>query len=139
MLLKLLAGIAMKTLKLTLSVIILLLLSACTTMGPARPAPPTLNEIVAMSKAGTPAEDIIKTLKESRAVYAMSAADITSLHDKGVPDSVLDYMHKVYLREVREDEAERAYHHFGWYFSPFGYYGGYSHHRRWRGGLYYGW
>ncbi|MEO6022044.1 MAG: hypothetical protein ABIP64_02800 [Burkholderiales bacterium] len=129
----------MKSLKLSLSVMILLMFSACTTLGPARPVPPTLDEIVSMSKAGTPAEDIIKTLKESRAVYAMTAADITSLHDKGVPDSVLDYMHKVYLREVREDEAERAYNHYGWYASPFGFYGGYFPHGRWRGGIYYGW
>ena len=130
--------ITMKSLKLGLSLIALLFFSACTTLGPARPAPPTLDEIVAMSKAGKPADEIIKTLKESRAVYELSAAHITSLHDKGVPDSVLDFMHKVYLREVREDESYRAYHHFGWYVSPLWFYGGYYRHHRWGGGIYFG-
>lgn len=128
----------MKSLKSGLLVLLIALFAGCASTRMARPAPPTLDEIVAMSKAGTPADEIIKKLKESRAYYPLTASEITSLHDRGVADSVLDYMHQVHMREVREDEALRSYHRHGWYGYPYFYFGhGYRH--RWRGGLYYGW
>ena len=128
----------MKPLKLGLLLLLMALFAGCASTRMARPEPPTLDEIVAMSNAGTPAEEIIKKLKESRAYYPLTAAEITSLHDRGVPDSVLDHMYKVYLREVREDEAQQAYHRGGWYVHPYFYFGsGYRH--RWRGGMFYDW
>jgi hypothetical protein len=128
----------MTTLKLGLIVLLVAFVTGCASTRLARPQPPTLDEIVAMSKAGTPAEDIINKLKESRAYYPLTASEIASLHDRGVPDAVLDYIHQVHLREIREDEAARAYHRNGWYFHPYFYFGsGYRH--RWNGGLFYGW
>ncbi|MDQ3259874.1 MAG: hypothetical protein ABIW48_03355 [Burkholderiales bacterium] len=139
----------MKPLKFGLLVVVMALLAGCASTRLARPEPPTLDEIVAMSKAGTPADEIIKKLRESRAYYPLTASEIANLHDRGVPDPVLDYIHQVYLREVREDEASRSYYRNDWYLRPyffFGHYGhyghGHGHHGhggRWRGGLQFGW
>ena len=129
----------MKPLKLGMLVALMALFAGCASTRMARPEPPTLDEIVAMSKAGTPADEIIKKLKESRAYYPLTASEISSLHDRGVPDCVLDYMYKVHLREIREDEAQQGYNRHGWYFHPFFYFGDYGYRHRWRGGLYYGW
>lgn len=127
----------MNTLKMSLLVLLALLFAGCASTRLARPEPPTLDEIVEMSKAGTASEEIIKRLKESRAVYELTAPQIASLHDRGVPDAVLDYMHKVYLREIREDEAAHAYHRYGWFYQPYFYYG--FPRGRWHGGIRFGW
>lgn len=128
----------MKIFKLTLIIALIALASGCASTRLARPAPPTLDEIVAMSKAGTPTEEIIKTLKESRAYYPLTASEITKLSSQGVSDAVLDYIHEVHLREVREDEAQRGYYRGGWWVHPYFFFG-HGYRSRWRGGLYYGW
>ncbi len=112
-------------------------LSACAGLGTPRPKPPTLDEIVALSKEGTPPADIIKRIEDSDAVYALSATDIVKLHEQGVADEVLDRIQKDYLEEIRRDEAFRAYSYYGWYYHPFGPYNYYPYpyywrHRRWR-------
>ena len=127
----------MQFLKWSLVVLLVVLFSGCASTRLARPEPPTLDEIVEMSKAGTASDEIIKRLKESRAVYPLTASEIAGLHDRGVPDAVLDYMHKVHLREVREDESAYAYHRYGWFFHPYFYYG--FPRGRWHGGIRYGW
>jgi hypothetical protein len=136
----------MKPLKLGLLVVVMALLAGCASTRLARPEPPTLEQIVAMSKAGTSADEIIRKLKESRAYYPLTASEIAKLHDRGVPDAVLDYIHQVHLREVREDEAARSYYRNDWYFRPYFFYGHYGHrhgrfgHRhRWHGGMHFGW
>jgi hypothetical protein len=128
----------MKLLKFSLIVALMAFFAGCASTRLARPAPPTLDEIVAMSKAGTPAEEIIKKLKESRAYYPLTASEITKLSSQGVSDAVLDYIHEVHLREVREDEAQRSYHRGGWWVQPYFFFG-HGYHSRWHGGLYYGW
>ncbi len=127
----------MKALKISIMVMLMLVFSGCASTRLARPQPPTLDEIVEMSKAGTAPDEIIERMKESRAVYPLTASQIASLHDRGVPDSVLDYMHVVYLREIREDEAAYSYHRYGWSLHPYFYYG--FPRGRWRGGIHYGW
>ncbi len=139
----------MKPLKLGLLVMMMAFLAGCASTRLARPVPPTLDEIVAMSKAGTPADEIIKKLQESRAYYPLTASEITDLHDRGVSDPVLDYIHRVHLREVREDEASRSYYRNDWYLRPYfffghygyrhGHHGRHGHRHRWRGGLQFGW
>ncbi len=128
----------MKTLELALIVAIIALVSGCASTRLARPVPPTLDEIVAMSKAGTTADEIIKKLKETRAYYPLTASEIAKLSSQGVPDSVLDYIHEVHLREVREDEAQRNYSRRGWWIHPYFFFG-HGYRSRWHGGLYYGW
>jgi hypothetical protein len=90
---------------------------------PRRP-PPSLEQIVEMSRQGTPAEDIIRQLKDTRAVYALSGSQLAKLHDQGVPEPVLDYLQQAYVNSVRWQE--RMYYQdrfwmggcFGCYYRP---------------------
>ena len=116
-----------------LTLLLVCLLAGCASLGPPRPPPPSLDEIVNMSQAGTPAEEIIRIVEASRGVYPLTAAELVKLHDRGVPDSVLDYLQRTYLAEVRRDEAYRAYHYYGWYY-PFG-----PYYYRWGPRHYWGW
>jgi hypothetical protein len=101
---------------------LLLALAGCASLSQPRPKPPTLDEIVEMSKSGVAADEIIRKLGESDAVYALSASDVVRLHQRGVPEAVLDYMQRAYIEDVRDEEALRAYHRYGWYYDPWPYY-----------------
>lgn len=87
--------------------LVALLLGGCAQFGVKRPPPPTLDEIVAQSKAGVAPSVIIQRMRESYAVYPLSAAEFVRLHNQGVSDEVLNYMQAAYLEEVRRDEAWR--------------------------------
>ena len=69
--------------------------------GVERRPPPSIEQIVEMSNAGTPPEEIVRLLQESRAVYPLTGSQIAKLHERGVPDSVLDYMQNAYMDRVR--------------------------------------
>jgi len=62
---------------------------------------PTLDDIVQMSVDGVSDEEIILKLKMSGAVYQLSASQIVDLSDKGVSNTVLDYMQKAYIANLR--------------------------------------
>ena len=66
-----------------------------------RRPPPAIDEIVAMAQAGKPAEDIVRELQDTRAVYPLTASQIVKLHEQGVPDAVLDYMQNAYAESIR--------------------------------------
>ncbi|HEX7952958.1 MAG TPA: hypothetical protein VF523_07820 [Burkholderiales bacterium] len=66
-----------------------------------RRPPPTIDQIVEMARAGTPAEEIVRDLQETRAVYPLTATQIVRLHEQGVPDAVLDYMQSAYAESIR--------------------------------------
>ena len=68
-----------------------------------RRPPPSIDQIVEMAKAGKPAEDIVRELQETRAVYPLTASQIVRLHEQGVPDAVLDYMQNAYAESIRWD------------------------------------
>ncbi len=74
-----------------------------------RRPPPTLEQIVEMSRQGVPAEEIIQQLKESRAVYELSGSQLARMHEHGVPEAVLDHLQQAYINSVRLQE--RMYHH----------------------------
>ena len=74
-------------------------LSGCA--GPQRPPPPAIEQIVTMAQAGTPAEEIVRELQKSHAVYPLTASQIVRLHEQGVPDAVLDYMQNAYAENIR--------------------------------------
>lgn len=78
---------------------LLALLGGCAGMD--RKPPPSLEQIVEMSKAGRPPEEIVRELQETRAVYPLTGSQIAKLHEQGVPDSVLDYMQNAYMDRVR--------------------------------------
>ena len=77
----------------------LLVLAGCAGMD--RRPPPSLEQVVEMSRAGTAPEEIIRELQETRAVYPLTGSQISRLHEQGVPDTVLDYMQNVYMDRIR--------------------------------------
>lgn len=93
-------------------------LSACAQFGAKRPPAPTLDEVIAQSKAGIASATIIQRMRESYAVYPLSAAQFGRLHDQGVADEVLNYMQAVYLEEVRREEAWRSRYRYDPWFGP---------------------
>lgn len=78
------------------------------------PPPPTLDEIVKMSKEGVAPEEIVRRLQASRAVYALSGSKLAALHEAGVPDLVLDYLQQSYIDAVRYREWMRANDWYWW-------------------------
>jgi hypothetical protein len=66
------------------------------------PEPVTVAQVVAMSRAGQPADAIVAKMRESGTVYRLSASQLAGLRDQGVPDTVIDYMQGTYLSAVRQ-------------------------------------
>ena len=72
-----------------------------------QPAPDlALEEIVALSKNGTPPEAIIARIRDSHARYALTPAQIVELSGKGVSLKVLDYIYNTQLQELRDSVAD---------------------------------
>ena len=89
------------------------LLAGCA--GMQRRPPPSLEQVVEMSQAGKPAEEIIRELQETRAVYPLTGSQIARLHDQGVPDTVLDYLQNAYAEHIRWDARQRYDNWFLWH------------------------
>ena len=100
--------------------LLIVVLAGCAGMD--RRPPPSLEQVVEMSRAGTAPEEIIRELQETRAVYPLTGSQIAKLHEQGVPDTVLDYMQKVYMDRIRWES--RTY-----YDSPFWWNCFYCYHR----------
>lgn len=97
----------------------LVLLSGCAT-NEKRPPPPSLEEIVQMSKDGTPPVEIVARLVHSHAVYRLKGSDLARLKEQGVPDEVLDYLLDSALGQARAAEARRQAQYFYLYGWPHG-------------------
>ena len=82
--------------------------------GTPRRAPPSIEQVVEMSQAGKPAEEIIRELQDTRAVYPLTGSQIVRLHDQGVPDAVLDYLQNAYADSIRWDARLRYDNSFFW-------------------------
>jgi hypothetical protein len=100
-------------------------IAGCKTLG-MRPEPFTTEQIVEMSRAKVPAEEIIRKIRESRTVYPLHAGDVKRLLDEGVDERVVDEMLQTRLREMRD------YYGYPYYYPP-PYYGprigfGYAFH-----------
>jgi hypothetical protein len=91
----------------------LALLNGCAS--PQRRPAPTVEQIVEMAKAGKPAEEIVRQLQETYAVYPLTASQIVKLHDEGVPDTVLDYMQNAYADSIRRDARMQYESTFWWH------------------------
>ena len=66
----------------------------------------TLDEIVKMSKAGTPPQTIIDKIKETNSRYDLTPSESLGLSKKGVSPEVLDYIHKAHEQAVRDGFAD---------------------------------
>jgi hypothetical protein len=93
--------------------LILSILAGCA--GLERRPPPTLDQVVQMSKDGMPAEEIIRELQDTRAVYPLTGSQIVKLHEDGVPDTVLDYLQYVYADSIRWETRMRYENSFWWH------------------------
>lgn len=91
----------------------LVLLSGCA--GLQRRPPPSIEQIVEMAKAGKPAEEIVRELQETRAVYPLTASQIVKLHEQGVPEAVLDYMQNAYTESIRWNARMQYESTYWWY------------------------
>jgi hypothetical protein len=81
-------------------------LAGCATAGP---PPLSAADVVAMSKDGKSAEEIIAELKRTETVLALRASDFVALHDAGVPDEVLNYLQLALIEEIRWRERSLYY------------------------------
>lgn len=96
------------------AVILLSGVLSCGCAGLQHPSPPTVNQIVEMAKAGKPAEDIVRELQQSHAVYPLTGSQIVKLHEEGVPDAVLDYMQNAYADSIRWNARMQYEGNFWW-------------------------
>jgi len=66
----------------------------------------TLDEIVALSKKGTPPEQIIEKINASNSRYDLTPSEVVRLTQQGVDPKVLDYMHQSHESALRENMAD---------------------------------
>ncbi|HVO88058.1 MAG TPA: hypothetical protein VMV45_05920 [Casimicrobiaceae bacterium] len=64
----------------------------------------SIDDIVAMAQRGEPSGQIIGKLQASNGFYPLRASDYVILHERGVPNDVLDYLQQSYVRQVRREE-----------------------------------
>ena len=82
------------------------LLSGCATLGFEEAKPPVMvSEVIRMTNEGVPAENIVAKMRDSKTVYRLDAAELAQLHDRGVADSIINYMQATYLDAVRREES----------------------------------
>lgn len=99
---------------------LLILLAAIVLTGCATtplPPPPSIDEIVKMSVDKLSPEEIIRRMKESRAVYRLSGSQFADLKLRGVTDPVLDYMQQTRIDAERYEEylyTRDRYMFYGW-------------------------
>lgn len=121
----------------------------------------SLDEIVRLSKAKTPAAEIIEKIRGSNSRYDLSPSQALDLSKQGVPAEVLDYIHKAREQALRDSiaeeinkrelekqrEQEKLRREYRWrsqqFYDPFWYgYGGFGPYWRYRpfyGYPYWGW
>lgn len=111
-----------------LALALLILLAGCATPQNVDRHVVTVQQVVAMSREGIPAADIIRTIRNSGTVYRLDASQLVLLQKDGVPNAVLNYMQHTYIKAVRRNQAlqDRGY----WTQGADGY---------WYGGIPYGW
>jgi len=85
------------------------LLAACAD-DPTSPtfAVPKIDEIVQMAHDNVAPEEIVAVMRESHAVYDLSGSQLVRLHDRGVPDLVIDELLRAELQAARDEEWKRA-------------------------------
>jgi hypothetical protein len=66
----------------------------------------SLDEVVALSKAGTPADVIIEKIKASNSRYDLSPSEAVDLSKRGVDSKVLDYIYQAREQALRDGFAD---------------------------------
>lgn len=78
-----------------------LVLGGCA--GLPRATPPQPDEIVRLSKTGVPAAQIVQRIRDSDAVYRLSASELAKLREQGVGDAVIDAMQQTWVEDARRE------------------------------------
>lgn len=105
-----------------LSVLMSVLVGCATVPGEPKPPPPSIADIVRMSRDKVPEDEIIRLLHESSAVYRLSGSELAKLKDDGVGPKVLDYLNQAQINQARYEEWARSREPVFWYGPSFGYY-----------------
>ena len=92
-------------------------------------APPSIADIVRLSREKVPEDDIIRLLHESGAVYRLSGSELAKLKDDGVGPKVLDYLNQAQINQARYEEWARSREPILWYGPAFGFH--YYYGRPW--------
>jgi len=79
--------------------------AGCATFGERRPPLVSVPQIIAMSRAGVPAAEIIRQIRASGTVYRLQASQLADLEKQGVPPAVIDCMQQTFLEAVQRDAA----------------------------------
>lgn len=66
----------------------------------------TLDEIVKLSKAGTPPEQIIEKIKTTNSRYDLTPSESLNLSKQGVNAKVLDHIHAAHEQAIRDGFAD---------------------------------
>ena len=66
----------------------------------------SLDEIVQLSQAKVPAEQIIQKIKESQSQYALTPSQVLEMSKKGVDAKVLDFIQANHEQAIRDGFAE---------------------------------
>ena len=66
----------------------------------------SLDEIVQLSQAKVPAEQIIQKIKESQSQYTLTPSQVVEMGQKGVDAKVLDYIQASHEQAIRDGFAE---------------------------------
>jgi hypothetical protein len=65
----------------------------------------TVPEIIQMSKDGVPSKDIISDIRKTHTVYGLKASQLANLREKGVQDSVINYMEKTRIDAIGQNQG----------------------------------
>lgn len=112
-----------------LAVLIAVLAGCATVPGEPKPPPPSIADIVRLSREKVPEDDIIRLLHESGAVYRLSGSELAKLKDDGVGPKVLDYLNQAQINQARYEEWARSREPILWYGPAFGFH--YYYGRPW--------
>ncbi|PKO45863.1 MAG: hypothetical protein CVU29_07835 [Betaproteobacteria bacterium HGW-Betaproteobacteria-22] len=77
-----------------------------TAMMPLSVARLSLDDVLALTRQGMRAEDIIEKIKQSDSIYDLTPSQTLSLNAQGVDGKVLDYMHSSHELALRNHLAE---------------------------------
>lgn len=64
------------------------------------------DEIVAMTKSGKKSAEVVQTLKDGRAFYALPASELARMSKDGAPDEVINYLQASQIEAARLAERQ---------------------------------
>ncbi len=98
----------------------LLSLAGCAAFGP-QPTPMTADDVIARTKNGASAKEIINELFQTNTVLPATASELVRLHDAGVATEVLDYLQYAQRQEIRWRDQLNNYWYGPGFYRGFGY------------------